>query len=74
VPGDTAAKVVQTKEPQHKYDFDEWLARIICFAFSVPSTWATKPMNRATAGNQSAIAQNEQMNLVFKVEREQIFF
>jgi len=36
VPGETAAKVVQTKEPQHKDDFDEWLARIICFAFSVP--------------------------------------
>jgi hypothetical protein len=33
VPGDTAAKVVQTKEPQHKDDFDEWLARIVCFAF-----------------------------------------
>jgi hypothetical protein len=36
VPGETAAKVVQTKEPQHKDDFDEWLARIICFAISVP--------------------------------------
>jgi hypothetical protein len=36
VPGEAAAKVVQTKEPQHKDDFDEWLARIICFAFSVP--------------------------------------
>jgi hypothetical protein len=33
VPGETAAKVVQTKEPQHKDDFDEWLARIICYAF-----------------------------------------
>src|ERR1700732_3277861 len=49
VPGETAAKVVQTKEPQHKDDFDEWLARIICFAFSVPPQWATKVMNRATA-------------------------
>jgi phage portal protein BeeE len=27
VPGESAAKVVQTKEPQHKDDFDEWLAR-----------------------------------------------
>ena len=33
VPGETAAKVVQTKEPQHKDDFDEWLARIIGCAF-----------------------------------------
>jgi hypothetical protein len=38
VPGESAAKVVQTKEPQHKDDFDGWLARIICFAFSVPPT------------------------------------
>ena len=59
VPGDTAAKVVQTKEPQHKDDFDEWLARIICFAFSVPPQWATKVMNRATADNQSAQAEDE---------------
>jgi len=33
VPGETAAHVVQTKEPEHKDDFDEWLARIICYAF-----------------------------------------
>jgi hypothetical protein len=59
VPGETAAKVVQTKEPQHKDDFDEWLARIICFAFSVPPQWATKVMNRATADNQSAQSEEE---------------
>src|SRR5580692_10227501 len=59
VPGETAAKVVQTKEPQHKDDFDEWLARIICFAFSVPPQWATKTMNRATAQNQSEQAEEE---------------
>jgi Phage portal protein len=59
VPGDTASKVVQTKEPEHKDDFDEWLARIICFAFSVPPQWAVKAMNRATADNQSAQAEEE---------------
>ncbi|HEY3792692.1 MAG TPA: phage portal protein, partial [Bradyrhizobium sp.] len=59
VPGETAAKVVQTKEPEHKDDFDEWLARIICYAFSVPPQWATKVMNRATADNQSAQAEDE---------------
>ena len=59
MPGDTAAKVVQTKEPQHKDDFDEWLARIICFAFSVPPQWAVKLMNRATADNQSAQSEEE---------------
>jgi hypothetical protein len=59
VPGDTASKVVQTKEPEHKDDFDEWLARIICFAFSVPPQWAVKAMNRATADNQSAQSEEE---------------
>ncbi len=48
VPGDSARTVHQTKEPQHKDDFDEWLARIVCFAFSVPPQWAVKQMNRAT--------------------------
>jgi len=33
--------------------------RIICFAFSVPPQWATKVMNRATAENQSAQAEEE---------------
>ncbi len=59
VPGEAAAKVVQTKEPTHKDDFDEWLARIICYAFSVPPQWAVKLMNRATADNQSAQAEDE---------------
>jgi hypothetical protein len=59
VPGDTAAKVHQTKEPEQKNDFDEWLARIICFAFSVPPQWAVKVMNRATADNQSAQSEEE---------------
>jgi hypothetical protein len=30
------------RAPQHKDDFDEWLARIICVAFSVPPQWAAK--------------------------------
>jgi phage portal protein BeeE len=33
VPGESASRVHQTKEPEHKDEFDEWLARIICFAF-----------------------------------------
>ena len=59
MPGDTAAKVHQTKEPEQKNDFDEWLARIICFAFSVPPQWAVKLMNRATADNQSEQSEDE---------------
>ncbi len=59
VPGESAARVHQTKEPEQKNDFDEWLARIVCFAFSVPPQWAVKAMNRATADNQSAQAEEE---------------
>ena len=59
VPGDTAVRVHQTKEPEQKSDFDEWLARIVCYAFSVPPQWAVKQMNRATADNQSAHAAEE---------------
>ena len=33
MPGATAAKVHQTKELEQKNEFDEWLARIVCFAF-----------------------------------------
>jgi hypothetical protein len=69
VPGEAAAKVVQTKEPQHKDDFDEWLARIICFAFSVPPQWATKVMNRATAENQSAQSEEEGLEPTMTVLR-----
>jgi hypothetical protein len=61
VPGESAVKVHQTKEPEHKQDFDEWLARIICYAFSVPPQWAVKLMNRATADNQSAQAEEERL-------------
>jgi HK97 family phage portal protein len=32
-----------------KDEFDEWLARIICFAFSLPPTAFVKEQNRATA-------------------------
>jgi hypothetical protein len=59
VPGESAVKVHQTKEPEQKNDFDEWLARVICYAFSVPPQWAVKLMNRATADNQSQQAEEE---------------
>jgi hypothetical protein len=35
VPGDVVKTFVQTKEPELKTIFDDWLARIVCFAFSV---------------------------------------
>ncbi len=49
VPG--GLNVQFTKDALLKDEFDEWLARIICYAFSVPPTAFVKQMNRATADN-----------------------
>lgn len=49
----------QTKEPELKSDFDEWLARVVCFAFSVSPTPFIKQMNRATAGTQKEQSDEE---------------
>jgi HK97 family phage portal protein len=38
------------RDPPLKDDFDEWLARIVAFAFSLPPTPFVRQMNRATAG------------------------
>jgi hypothetical protein len=38
------------KDSPIKDEFDEWLARIVCFAFSLPPTAFIRQMNRATAG------------------------
>lgn len=37
------------KEPDLKTEFDEWLARIVCFAFSLPPTPFIKQINRSMA-------------------------
>lgn len=42
-------KYQPTKEPVLKDEFDEWLARIVCYAFSVSPQALSKMMNRATA-------------------------
>jgi hypothetical protein len=39
--------------------FDEWLARIVCFAFSISPQALTQQMNRATAETQKEIAEEE---------------
>ena len=38
------------KDAPIKDDFDEWLARIICYAFSLPPTAFIRQMNKGTAG------------------------
>lgn len=59
--GDTAArrhlkfipdgvKYIETKSQALKDEYDEWLARVVCFAFSIAPTPFVKQQNRATAG------------------------
>lgn len=43
------SKFTATKEPALKSEYDEWLARIACFCFSVSPQPFIKEMNRATA-------------------------
>jgi hypothetical protein len=45
----SGAKYQAFKEAPYKDEFDEWLARIVCYAFSLPSTAFTRQVNRATA-------------------------
>jgi Phage portal protein len=42
-------KLMPTKEPELWAKFDEWLARVVCFAFSLPPTPFVQQVNRATA-------------------------
>ena len=53
------AQVMQTKEPEHKQDFDEWLARIICYALDVSPQWAIKAVGRAEGGQHSENAEQQ---------------
>lgn len=49
VPGGVAKTFIPTREPELKGVFDEWLARVVCFAFSVSPQAFIDHMNRATA-------------------------
>jgi SPP1 gp7 family putative phage head morphogenesis protein len=56
VPTETAS-IHETKLAPLKDEFDEWLARVICFVFSISPAPFVKVMNRATSENlkQSAL-------------------
>jgi hypothetical protein len=47
------------KQAELKNDFDEWLARKICFAFSLPPTAFIKQLNRSTAQSDQERAKEE---------------
>lgn len=59
VPGGVAKTFIQTKEPELKGAFDEWLARIVCFAFSISPQSLMESLNRATAETQKDLAEEE---------------
>lgn len=49
-------KPIPTREPTLKDEMDEWLARVVCYAFNLPPTPFVKQMNRATATNAQEVA------------------
>ncbi len=55
----TGAKYQAFKEAPYKDEFDEWLARIVCYAFSLPPTAFTPQVNRATAQSAQQTALEE---------------
>lgn len=57
VPGDI--KPIMTKEAALKDEYDEWLARIVCFAFSIDPNALVKQVNRATAESVRGAALSE---------------
>ncbi len=57
IPG--AKDVKFAKEAILKDEFDEWLARVVCYAFSVEPTPFVKMMNRGTAGTQQEQSRSE---------------
>jgi len=44
-----AKNILQTKAEMLKDEMDEWLARVVCYCFSVPPTPFVRIMNRATS-------------------------
>jgi hypothetical protein len=42
-------KLTETRQPPLKDMYDEWLARVICYAFSVPASAFIAQVNRATS-------------------------
>jgi hypothetical protein len=59
VPGGVARTFIQTKEPELKNAFDEWIARVVCFAFSISPQPFINQMNRSTSETQKSMSDQE---------------
>ena len=55
----SGSKIEALKEAPLKDEFDEWIARIICFSFGLAPTAFIRQMNRSTAQNDQERAQQE---------------
>lgn len=53
------AKIIFAKDALLKNEFDEWLARIICYAFDLQPTALVKETNRSVSDNQKETAIEE---------------
>ena len=42
-------RLVEARQPPLKDQYDEWLARVICYAFSVPASAFVSQVNRAAS-------------------------
>jgi len=52
-------KFEQVRQPPLKDAYDEWLARVVCYAFSVPPTPFVSQVNRATSDSLRVEASHE---------------
>lgn len=59
VPGGKDAQLIETQKTDLKDMFDEWLARIVCFCFSISPTALMAQTNRATAETVEQTAKDE---------------
>ena len=66
MPGGVAKTFIQTKEPELKGAFDEWLARVVCYAFSVSHQAFVNQTNRSTGETQKEMAEEEGLWPVLK--------
>jgi len=52
-------KLIETRQPPLKDQYDEWLARVICYAFSIPPSPFVSQVNRATSETMRVQAAQE---------------
>lgn len=64
VPG--GMKPFDLKEGALKDEYDEWLARVVCYAFSLPPTAFVRQSNRATADTAQDVSLEEGMAPLMK--------